>query len=162
MSFWENDITTDRRPYVMELQSYLRALEREQTGTTTVPQDGFFGSDTTDGVRRFQQSAGLTVTGTVDLITWNTLVNAYGEQQRNNAPPLFISGLRRPLLQPGDDGDDVVFLNIMLGLTDRMYTTDTEEAVRLVQTAAFLPVNGHTDQSTWDAVVRLYNQGRPL
>lgn len=159
MIFWENDISVDRRPYVMELQRYLRALERESLGTTTIPQDGFFGADTADGVRRFQQSMGLKMTGTVDRQTWEALVIAYLEQAQNNSPPLTIRGLRQPLLQPGDDGNAVVFLNVMLGLTDTVYTTATEEAVRQIQSAALLPMTGNTDTATWNAVVRLYNQG---
>lgn len=159
MIFWENDISVDRRPYVMELQRYLRALERENLGTTTIPQDGIFGVDTADGVRRFQQSMNLEMTGVVDRQTWETLVIAYREQEQNNAPPLTIRGLRQPLLQPGDDGNAVVFLNVMLGLTDAVYTTATEEAVRQIQSAALLPITGNTDTATWNAVVRLYNQG---
>lgn len=159
MSVRDNDITTDRRPYVMEVQSYLRALQREQYGTTTVPQDGFFGTATTAGVLQFQQEAGLSPTGTVDRATWDALVVAYGELRHRQDPPLPIRGLRQPLLQPGDEEDSIAFLNLMLGLTEAVYTTATEEAVRTVQTGAFLPVTGNTDQDTWNAVVRLYNQG---
>lgn len=162
MNFWDNDITTDQRPYVMELQSYLRALERDKTGTTTVPQDGFFGADTTAGVRQFQESADLPVTGTVDRVTWEAILAAHEELRNNQAPPLLIRGLRQPLLQPGDQEDAVMFLNVMLGLSDSLYTTATEEAVRRIQQGAFLPITGNTDKDTWDAVVRLYNQGGTL
>ena len=159
MNFWDNDITIDRRPYIMELQSYLRALERDRTGTTGVPQDGFFGADTTAGVQRFQEAAGLPVTGVVDRITWRTLFNTYEELRQEQAPPLPIQGLRQPMLQPGDQGDAVQFLNLMLKIDETTYTTETEERVRRVQQGAFLPVTGNTDKNTWDAVVRLYNQG---
>ncbi|MBE6806898.1 MAG: hypothetical protein E7527_02625 [Ruminococcaceae bacterium] len=159
MNFWENDVTADSRPYVMELQSYLRALEREKTGTTAVPQDGFYGTATTAGVLQFQQSTGLPATGTVDRVTWEALFAAYEALRRGQAPPLYIRGLRQPTLIPGDQGDAVLFLNIMLGLGDAAYTAATQEAVRAVQQSAFLPVTGNTDKATWDAVVRLYNQG---
>ena len=159
MNFWENDITTAQRPYVMEVQSYLRALERVQAGTTIVPQDGFYDTATADGVRRFQQAAGLPVTGEVDGATWAALFTAYESLRLEQAPPLLIRGLRQPLLQPGDQGDAVLFLNAMLGLSGYRYCTETEEAIRLVQQSAFLPITGNTDKATWDAVVRLYNQG---
>ena len=159
MTSWDNDITTDKRPYVMEIQRYLRTLERAQFGTTAVPQDGFFDTATADGVRRFQQSAELEPTGIVDLITWETLVNTYREQQLENSPPMAIQGLRQPLLHPGDTDDAVIFLNVMLGLYDTIYTTATAEAIRNIQKAALLPITGNTDKFTWDAVVRLYNQG---
>lgn len=162
MNFWDNDVTTDRRPYVMEVQSYLRALERAETGTTTVPQDGFYGADTTAGVGAFQANIGLPVTGEVDRTTWEALTAAYRNLQKEQTPPLLIRGLRQPLLQPGDESDAVLFLNAMLGLSDFLYTTATEEAVRTVQKGAFLPITGNTDKDTWDAVVRQYNQGGPL
>jgi len=124
-----------------------------------VPQDGFFGADTTEGVRRFQRSAKLEITGIVDRLTWEALVLAYREQQSENTLPITIHGLRQPLLQPGDDGNAVIFLNVMLGLSDTVYSTATEEAIRRIQSDAFLPVTGNTDKATWNAVVRLYNQG---
>ncbi len=159
MSLWDNDITTDTRPYVMELQSYLRAIQRDRYGTTTVPMDGFFGADTAAGVRQFQQAEGLPVTGTTDRVTWDAIYVVYRETDRRQTPPLTIRGLRQTLLQPGDDGDAVVFLNVMLGIPDTVYTVNTEEAVREIQTVSFLPITGNTDKDTWDAVVTLYNQG---
>ena len=156
---WDNDITTDTRPYVMELQGYLRTIKRARYGTTTVPMDGFYSADTAAGVRQFQQSEGLPVTGTVDAVTWDALYIAYREADQQTAPPIAIRGLRQPLLQPGDRGDAVVFLIVMLGLADTTYTTATEQAVRRVQSASLLPVTGNTDKDTWDAVTNRYNQG---
>lgn len=156
---WDNDITTDRRPYVMELQNYLRALQRAEYGTTTVPMDGFFGEDTAAALRQFQETAGLSPTGTADRDTWEAVVSAYRESQKQQAPALTIRGWRQPILQPGDAGDEVVFLNTMLRTHGAEYTTDTEEAVRNIQRVSFLPVTGNTDKETWDAVTALYNQG---
>ena len=156
---WDNDITTDTRPYVMELQNYLRTIQRTQYGTTTVPMDGIYGTSTADGVRQFQQREGLPDTGTVDAVTWDAVYAVYQDAQRQQSPPLTIRGLRQVILQPGDDGDAVMFLNIMLGVADTVYTTATEEAVRVIQAVSFLPVTGNTDKDTWDAITALYNQG---
>lgn len=156
---WDNDITTDTRPYVMELQNYLRAIQRAQYGSTTVPMDGFYDAATARAVRHFQQQEGLPVTGIVNAATWDAVYIAYQEIILQQAPPIPIRGLRRPLLQPGDSGDAAVFLNVMLGLSDTTYTTATEEAVRRVQSASLLPVTGNTDKDTWNAVTNLYNQG---
>lgn len=159
MSLWENDITTDQRPYVLEIQSYLRAIQRDRYGATTVPLDGFYGADTAAGVSQFQTSIGLPRTGTVDQPTWDALVIANREIQLRTAPPLRIQGLRTPPLQPGDEGNAVVFLNVMLGTPETVYTTATEQAIRDIQKISLLPVTGNTDKETWDAVVQIYNQG---
>jgi len=159
MSLWDNDITADTRPYVMELQSYLRTIQRDRYGAATVPMDGFFGTATAAGVRQFQQAEGLPVTGAADRATWDAVYVVYREIRRRQAPPLAIRGLRQTLLQPGDGGDAAVFLNVMLGLPDTVYTVNTEEAVRSIQAVSFLPVTGNTDKGTWDAVTALYNQG---
>lgn len=159
MGLWDNDITTDNRPYVMELQSYLRTIQRDQYGATTVPLDGFYGADTSAAVSQFQTTAGLPRTGIVDKETWEALYVTNCEAESRATPPLLIRGLRAPLLQPGDSDDSVIFLNTMLGIPGIVYTTATEEAVRAIQKTAFLPVTGNTDKDTWDAVVSLYNQG---
>lgn len=156
---WDNDITGDSRPYVMELQSYLRAIQRARYGTTTVPMDGFYGNDTAAAVRQFQQAEQLPITGEVNRATWDAIYLVYQDTDRRQAPPLRIRGLRQPLLQPGDRGDGVIFLNVMLGIAGEEYTTTTEETIRKIQQVSFLPITGNTDKDTWDAVVALYNRG---
>lgn len=157
-NLWDNDISVDSRPYVMELQSYLRAIQRARYGTTSVPMDGFFGADTINGVRQFQEAEGLLPTGTADRRTWEAIYVVYQEVEQQQSPPLTIRGLRAPLLQPGDEGDAVIFLNTMLGTSGETYTIETEAAVRRIQEVSFLPITGNTDKNTWDAVTALYNQ----
>ena len=168
-SILDNDITTDRRPYVLELQTYLRGLQRAATGTTTVPRDGIFGTATAQGVEEFQRSNGLPVTGRADQPTWDAVVLAYEAVRLDTAPPLPIPGLHRPFITVGDRGDDVAFLLIMLDAlaviydnippqtADIEYSDQTADAIRAVQTAAGLPITGDTDKPTWNAVVRLYS-----
>ena len=159
MSLWDNDITTGTRPYVMELQSYLRTIQRARYGNTTVPLDGFYGADTAGGVRQFQSSAALPPTGITDRQTWDAIFAVYGEVERQQSPPLPIFGLRQELLRLGDEGDAVAFLNVMLGGSGNQYTIATQQAVKTIQNISFLPVTGNTDKDTWDAVTALYNQG---
>lgn len=172
----DNDIAVDERPYVMELQTYLRAIQRDRTGTTTVPRDGYFGTDTAAGVREFQAGAGLPQTGRADRETWEAIFVTYGQVRLGAQPPLAIPGLRSDLLKPGDRGDEVAFLLIMLDTlaaaydnipgqtadsgqtTNPGYTRRTEEAIRTLQAVSGLPVTGYTDKDTWDAVVRLYTR----
>lgn len=172
----DNDITVDERPYVLELQTYLRAIQRDHAGTTTVPRDGYFGTDTAAGVREFQAGAGLPQTGRSDRETWEAIFAVYEQVRLGAQPPLAIPGLRSDLLKPGDRGDEVAFLLIMLDTlaaaydnipgqtSDPGYTRQTEEAIRVLQAVSGLPVTGYTDKDTWDAVVRLYARvtgGRP-
>ena len=154
---WDNDITVDTRPYIMEIQSYLRTIQQARYGSTTVPMDGFFGEDTTNGVRQFQEVEGLPSTGIVNRETWDAIYIVHRDIQQQQAPPKTIQGLRQPLLQPGDEGDAVVFLNVMLNTPGTVYTTDTETAVREIQKISFLPITGITDKDTWDAITTLYN-----
>lgn len=79
MSVLTNDITQDRRPYVLELQGYLRAIQRRRYGTTTVPRDGFYGIDTAAGVLSFQAETGLPQTGRADRETWEAIYAVYSE-----------------------------------------------------------------------------------
>ena len=171
-----NDITVDRAFYIRELQSYLRAIQRDRTGSTLVPTDGSYGSRTTAAVREFQQEEGLPVTGVTDRTTWEAARRAYLEILAKTASPTPIQGYQTPqtALAPGDRGDGVAFLQIMLRrLAGRfpgipaeesisgIYTPDTALAVAAVQAVSDLPQTGLTDKATWDAVTRLYNREAP-
>ena len=171
-----NDITTDRGVYIRELQTYLRAIQRDRTGSTLVPVDGIYGSRTAAAVREFQREEGLPATGTVDRTTWDAARFAYLDILEKNAVPTPIQGYRNPqvALVPGDRGDGVAFLQIMLRrLAQRysqipaetavtgIYTPETALAVAAVQARSDLPETGLTDKATWDAVTKLYNREAP-
>lgn len=169
-SLLDNDITVDSRPYIIELQGYLRTIQRTRQGSTTVPQDGYYGPDTTAGVRQFQQEEGLPPTGRVDAATWNALYRAYTAITAAAQPPTAIVGKGNAPLVEGDRGDPVLFLNAMIGRLarvynnvlytppDNRYTPATAFAVRGIQEWAGLPVTGQTDTATWNAVTTLYNE----
>ena len=169
MSLLDNDITVDSRPYVIELQGYLRTIQRARQGSTTVPQDGYYGPATAEGVRQFQQEEGLPPTGRVDAATWNALYRAYTAITAAAQPPTPIVGKGSTPLVEGDRGDPVLFLNAMIGRLARMYnnilytppdnryTPATAYAVRGIQEWAGLPVTGKTDTATWDVIATLYN-----
>lgn len=170
MSLLDNDITVDSRPYIIELQGYLRTIQRIRQGSTTVPQDGYYGPATTEGVRQFQQEEGLPPTGRVDAATWDALYRAYTAITAAAQPPTPIIGKGSAPLVEGDRGDPVLFLNAMIGRLarvynnilytppDNRYTAATVYAVRGIQEWAGLPVTGETDTATWDIITSLYNQ----
>lgn len=169
MSQWENDITTDSRPYIIELQGYLRAIQRYRTGSTTVPQDGYYGPATSEGIRQFQKEEGLPPTGRVNAATWDALYRAYVAITTESQPPTPIHGKGLAPLTEGDQGDPVLFLNTMIARLakvynnvaatpfDNRYTAGTTYAVKGIQKWAALPITGTTDTATWDAITTLYN-----
>lgn len=73
----QNDISNDEKIYILELQYYLRIIEQDRHEYSDVPVDGFFGPQTAQAVRRFQQEAGLPETGDVDRETWDAIYAAY-------------------------------------------------------------------------------------
>lgn len=169
-TFLDNDITTDSRPYIIELQGYLRTIQRSRQGNTTVPQDGYYGPATTAGVRQFQQEEGLLPTGRVDAATWNALYRAYVVITSSAQPPITIIGKGDAPLKEGDRGDPVLFLNAMIGRLARVYnnisdtppdtryTPATAYAVRGIQQWAGLPITGEADTATWNTIATLYNE----
>lgn len=170
MSLLDNDITVDSRPYVIELQGYLRTIQRIRHGSTTIPQDGYYGPATTNGVRQFQQEEGLPPTGRVDAATWDALYRAYIAITAAAQPPTLIVGKGNTPLVEGDRGDPVLFLNAMIGRLARVYnnilftppddryTPTTTFAVKSIQEWADLPITGETDTATWNIIATLYNQ----
>ena len=169
MSLLDNDITVDSRPYIIELQGYLRTIQRARYGNTTVPQDGYYGPATAEGVRQFQQEEGLPPTGQMDAATWDALYRAYVDITTAAQPPTPIVGRGETPLAEGDRGDPVLFLNAMIGRLSRVYnnilytppdsryTATTVYAVRGIQEWAGLPVTGETDTATWNTIASLYN-----
>ncbi len=174
MSIPPNDISVDRAVYVRQLQSYLRTVQRYRTGSTLVPDDGIYGSRTAAAVREFQQEEGLPVTGVVDRATWDALYLAYLQVLTLLSPPVPIQSYQSPetALVPGDQGDGVAFLQVMLRrLAQRfpeiptetvitgIYSPTTAEAAAAIPRQSGLPVTGNTDRATWEAVTRLYGTG---
>lgn len=168
-----NDITQDRSFYIRELQQYLRTIQQFRTGSSFVPIDGIFGSRTAAAVEEFQREEGLPVTGEVDKDTWDALRRVYLEILLLYMSPIPIQGYQNPVLAllPGDRGDGVAFLQIMLRqLSARypnipaepvitgIYSPATAQAVMAIQRLSGLPETGQTDKATWNAVTNLYNQ----
>lgn len=170
-----NDIRTDIRLYIMELQRYLQAIQRDRTGNTDIAVDGVFGPNTDREVRQIQQEEGLPVDGVVDQNTWNAIVRLAEQAAQKNAVPLGLTVFRQgqPPLQEGDAGEDVFILQAVLRTlanhyrdlpratepTGR-YDTATATLVKAIQQRSGLPETGRTDRLTWDAIARLYDERR--
>ena len=167
-----NDITADVSLYIEELQRYLRIIQRERLGYTSVPIDGIFGSDTAEAVLLVQREVGLPANGVVDRATWDAIAALATAIETENAPPtaLVVFRQKQPPLTVGSTGDDVYILQSVLQRITRQYrdlppipppdgrySEETATLIRAIQNRSSLPETGDTDHATWDAVARLYN-----
>lgn len=62
---------------VTDLQTYLNLIGRTYTNIPEIPITGYFGEQTEQAVRAFQEAFGLEVTGTVGPLTWSSIANEY-------------------------------------------------------------------------------------
>ncbi|MEE8497462.1 MAG: peptidoglycan-binding protein [Acidimicrobiia bacterium] len=129
----------DRGLVVIEVQSLLT-----DAGFSLGRVDGVFGSLTESAVRAFQSAEGLSVDGVVGPQTFAALS---GEVQR-----VIITRF-------GDTGPAVVEVQSLLatggfspGPVDGIFGSLTQSAVRALQTARGLPVDGIVDQATLNAL----------
>ncbi len=172
LPFPDNDITLEDAIYIAEIQEKLRALELQESGESSVPVDGIYGPMTTAAVSRFQQRYGLPVTGIVDRNTYYKLVEEYNRFLGRYVTAVPIQGflpLDGSIIRPGDTGNAVSFLNIMLAaigtvfhnipITEKndQYSSTTEGAVRALQEIFNLPITGLVNRQTWNRITDLYN-----
>jgi peptidoglycan hydrolase-like protein with peptidoglycan-binding domain len=125
----------DKGPEVYAIQYLLRAEGYSLTA------DGIFGPQTTTTVKNFQQAKGLAVDGIVGPNTWKALIQGH-------------------TVKKGSNGDDVRAVQYLLnhkhgyGLTpDGSFGNQTDAAVRDLQKAYGLVVDGIVGQNTWKALV---------
>lgn len=64
-------------PKVRQMQEQLNRIARAYPALPTVAEDGIFGKDTANSVRKFQSIFGLPQTGIVDYPTWYKISEIY-------------------------------------------------------------------------------------
>lgn len=133
---------------------------------------GYFGDETLNSVKSFQQVFGLTNDGIIGQDTWNKLLQVY----KGIEPYILNSAgklIKYPgyLIKRGQRGEDVKQIQTWLnGLSkvypfipsvepDGIFGTKTMEAVIMFQTWAGLVVDGIVGPLTWD---RLYEEYRRI
>ena len=166
---------------VVRLQQNLAALGvqfHDSNGKSLAP-TGFYGEQTAQAVRDFQQSHGIEPTGVADMRTLNA-INAAANPQQSQTPLLQTpptspptanqSAARDPLadnvLQRGESGAAVLRLQqnlVTLGMPFHdangkpiaptgMYGEQTENRVRNFQQSHGLPATGVADMATLNAI----------
>lgn len=105
--------------------------------------DGDFGLDTKAAVIAAQERAGLHPDGVVGRKTWESLL-AQAPADRSRAP-----------LRQGDKGDDVAFLQQLLGLEpDGEFGPGTKTAVAAFQQQRGVTPDGVVGAATWDLLLQ--------
>ncbi len=136
--------------------------------------NGYFGVDTEDAVKKFQEVFNLNVTGKVDYSTWYKIKNIYNAVKRLN--DLYSEGITEgesivtfaSKLSYGDTGLIVKGLHYYLNViaffdqelpmleVNGVYNDNTKAMVMNFQKKYFLPVTGEVDASTWTKIREVY------
>ncbi len=136
------------------------------------PTDGFFGPETEEAVRVFQETFNLTPDGLVGRATWYRIKYIYTAVKRLaslNSEGLTLNELETQFtedLRLGSTGVEVRAIQYFLDFVgqyvntiprvtvDGIYGANTEAAVRAFQETYALPITGVLNEVTW---ARLYN-----
>ncbi len=162
----------NRAEAITNLQQYLRKLSYMGTGEGTVPIDGIYDDATRAAVKNFQRDMGLSETGIVDKLTWDTLFAEYSEQtetQRGRRGLYFFPQNPRGYeVVPGNTLTLVRIIQLLLLELSVVYDifddiaesgtfdASTERAIREFQQINGLPPTGRVDERTWNRIVREY------
>lgn len=139
------------------------------------PQDGFFGVETENAVKKFQEVFNLTPDGLVGRATWNSIQQVYSavkklSQLNSEGVKLDDVDTRYPgELSRGDSGEGVLtvqyylsYINlyvptVMAAAYDGDFGIGTENAVKSFQKTYRLPENGVVNRATFDKMEGVYN-----
>ena len=158
---------------VLVLQYYL-AFISEFVNTVPAPAiDGSFGPATEAAVRSYQKTYGISETGVVDRITWDSIYNTYLGIIRTLELD-FTSGIPLPfpgeILRIGSEGDSVRLLQEYLSYIADTYTeipkitpdgvfgTATRDAVAAFMERFDIPgTRGTVNSVVWNAIAEVYS-----
>ena len=157
---------------VSNLQYFLLYLSRFYASITPVAIDGNFGNETRQSVISAQNTFGLLEDGVVGEDTWNAIYNAY-RGIVDTIPLSYVEGNILPfpgiILRIDSDNDSVLLLQQYINVIAQVYPevnsveltgyfgTQTDSAVKAIQTLSGLEANGIVGAITWNAVTSLYS-----
>ena len=151
----------DKPAAIREVQGYLYTISNQiNSNVPRISIDGIYGSETRDAVIAFQLEYGIPTTGEVDYETFNALALIASDANiEDNLPDCIITNKGLPL-RKGNQGDDVLVLNLMLiellkayrdiGRVERStyFSASTERAVRGLQRIFRISETGVVDSRT--------------
>ena len=157
---------------VSNLQYFLNYLSQFYSSIPSVAIDGSFGDATRNAVIAAQKTFGLTPDGIVGEVTWNAIYDAYLGIVAE-IPLKYIEGNVLPYpgtpLRIGSDSDAVLLLQQYINFIAQVYPevnsvnltgyfgTQTDAAVKAIQTISGLTPNGLVGAITWGAITSLYS-----
>ena len=157
---------------VSTIQYYLAVISYFLGNIPLIPLNGVYDEETADAVRQFQAYYGLSVTGEVDIETWDTLREIYISVVAS-IPDSFYG--KRAKLYPGyflTEGmrnDSVRDLQTYLSVIGRYYTeipeipvtgyfgSQTASAVSTFQRLFGLNITGAVGPVTWNDIAKQYD-----
>lgn len=158
---------------ISSVQKYLREISKYDSFIPEIAIDGIWGDETARAVKSFQHKYELPETGTVDLQSFEMLRNKYKEYNTLFATPQTLEvfpsypvnfycgsnscGLIVQIIQYILDAlsEYYNFENITI---NGKYDSATEAAVTEFQKINGLIPDGRVNRSTWNTLVRQYNQ----
>ena len=179
------DITSTYPGYVLELsepgpqveiiQSELNRISKNYPAIPKIEKvNGYFGIDTENAVKKFQEVFNLNVTGKVDYATWYKIKNIYNAVKRLN--DLYSEGITEKesivtfasKLAYGDTGllvkglhyylNTIAFFdpNLPMLEVNGVYNDNTKKMVMNFQNRYNIPVTGEVDAVTWNKIKEVY------
>lgn len=151
---------------ITDLQAMLRTIYPD----IPLSDDGRFGEETAQTVRRFQRDHSLPVTGVADFETWEAIFREFSRATvaRGQAEPLLIVLQPDQVLRLGSNNSHLYLMQGMLTAISKYYEqmpsvrfsgildAPTANAVRWLQERADLPATGEVDKETWRHMAKLY------
>ena len=138
-----------------------------------LPLSGYYGPDTVEAVRSFQQTEGLEPDGVMDAVTYEKLFDAYTGLIASLPDSLFVNSARPYPGYPlslGMQNQQVIYLQTYLNRIADVFTsipkveqnglfgTNTRDAVEEFQRLFGLPVNSIVGPVTWNKIAETYNE----
>ena len=154
---------------VESLQTMLRTISDTNAHILPVIPNGQYESNTYASVRSFQKVTGLPETGTVDLETWNKLVEAYNRSLlQYTIPTIRPNWFSAQKVLAGEYNRHLYLIQAMLTALSLEFPDltapaptgildlQTQTGLRWVQAASGLEQNGSLDTATWNSLNALY------
>lgn len=157
---------------IQNIQYFINYLSEFYSEIPQISQDGIFGVQTENAIKAFQRLFELPITGTVDLVTYDTLYRTYLGFIKT-LPFKYLDGEIYPYpgipLRLGSQSEVVRLLQEYLNYISQFYNQipsvtptgyfgeRTEEAIIAFQRFSGIEPSGTVGAVTWNAITSLYN-----